>query len=197
MNASPNLVVLHGPAASGKLAIARDLAALTGVALFHNHLTVDLLLALFPFGSPEFIHHRESIWLDLMSSAIAAGRSVVFTFTPERTVRPEFPPILDDRIASAGGIVSWIEVRCEPGIRLQRLGTASRKAFHKLDSPESYQRLEADGVFAFPPIPSSFMVDSTNCPAFENARNIARHLGLGRHGPDLPSQTGPGPAKNP
>jgi cytidylate kinase len=35
------LLFLYGPAASGKLTIARELTTLTGFALFHNHLVVD------------------------------------------------------------------------------------------------------------------------------------------------------------
>ena len=38
------LVFIWGPAASGKLTIARVLAAQTGITLFHNHLVVDALL---------------------------------------------------------------------------------------------------------------------------------------------------------
>ena len=37
----PNLVVLFGPPASGKVAIGDELATLTGCRFFHNHLTVD------------------------------------------------------------------------------------------------------------------------------------------------------------
>jgi len=33
-----NLVFLHGPAASGKLTVGRELSRLTGYRLFHNHL---------------------------------------------------------------------------------------------------------------------------------------------------------------
>jgi chloramphenicol 3-O-phosphotransferase len=45
----PRIIFLHGPGAAGKYTIARELSRLTGLPLFHNHLTVDLLLALFPY----------------------------------------------------------------------------------------------------------------------------------------------------
>ncbi len=48
---SVKLVFIHGPAAVGKLTVARELAELTGLALFHNHLVVDLVTSLFEFGS--------------------------------------------------------------------------------------------------------------------------------------------------
>ena len=53
------LIFIHGPVASGKLTIARALAALTGLAVFHNHLVVDAVAAVFPFGSEPFIRLRE------------------------------------------------------------------------------------------------------------------------------------------
>ncbi len=37
--------------------------------LFHNHLTVDLVAALFDFGSEPFVRLRESIWLDAFREA--------------------------------------------------------------------------------------------------------------------------------
>ena len=45
------LIFLHGLPGVGKLTVARQLAALTGFKLFHNHLTVDLVTSVFEFGS--------------------------------------------------------------------------------------------------------------------------------------------------
>ena len=46
-----DLVFLHGRAAAGKLTTARALEQRLGWPVFHNHLVVDLLTELFPFGS--------------------------------------------------------------------------------------------------------------------------------------------------
>ena len=37
------LILLYGPPASGKLTIAKKLSELTGIPLFHNHLSRDLV----------------------------------------------------------------------------------------------------------------------------------------------------------
>ena len=58
-----DLVFLHGPAASGKLTTARALGQLTGYPVFHNHLVVDMLTLIFPFGSKEFVALREQFWI--------------------------------------------------------------------------------------------------------------------------------------
>src|SRR5258708_30719679 len=106
------LVFIHGPVASGKLTIASELAQIIRFPLFHNHLTVDLLLSLFPLGSAPFIKHREKIWLEMMSDAAAAGTNLIFTFNPENTVSPDFPDLLLSRIADQGGSRLFVDVSC-------------------------------------------------------------------------------------
>ncbi len=174
----PLLVMLHGPAACGKLTIARELASLTGFGLFHNHLTVDLLLALFPFGSPEFIRHRERIWLELIGDAVKAGRSLIFTFNPERTVRPDFAGVLRAAVGAAGGRTAFVEIRCSKEAIYHRIESDSRKKMNKLVSAEFYERLEQNGAFDFPPIPSEFTVDSTINTPPQSAKAIVAALGL-------------------
>jgi hypothetical protein len=48
------LVMLVGPPAVGKMTVGHALAARTGLRLFHNHQTIDLVLRFFPFGTPPF-----------------------------------------------------------------------------------------------------------------------------------------------
>ncbi len=85
-----DLVFIHGPAASGKLTVARELSRLTGLRLFHNHLTVDAVTAVFDFGTEPFILLREQIWLSIFREAAQRNASLIFTFTPERSVRASF-----------------------------------------------------------------------------------------------------------
>ena len=85
------LVFIYGPAAVGKLTVARRLEDMTGMPVFHNHLVVDMLLTLWDFGSLPFIDLRESIWLEVMGRAATEQLSgLIFTFSPERTVRADF-----------------------------------------------------------------------------------------------------------
>jgi hypothetical protein len=48
------LVVIFGPPAVGKMTVAYALAEQTGMKVFHNHMTIDLVLEFFPFGHPKF-----------------------------------------------------------------------------------------------------------------------------------------------
>ena len=69
------LIFLHGPAAAGKLTTARALEALLGHPVFHNHLVVDTLTTVFPFGSEPFVRLREEFWLQVFTEAARSGRS--------------------------------------------------------------------------------------------------------------------------
>src|SRR3954447_26824930 len=106
-----HLVFLHGPAASGKLTVARELGRLTGLPVFHNHLVVDVLLEVFEFGSPEFVALREQFWLATFATAAASGRPLIFTFAPEGTVEPGFPDRTVETIEAHHGHVRFVELR--------------------------------------------------------------------------------------
>ena len=144
------LVVIYGPPASGKLTVARQLSRLTNLKIFHNHLTVDLLLSVFEFGSPAFVALREQIWLSVMLEACVTKTGLIFTFAPERTVSDGFLNRLVDEARSCGADVRLVELVCSEHAIEQRLADSSRKAFGKLSSLEEYRRLRAAGVFEVP-----------------------------------------------
>jgi broad-specificity NMP kinase len=90
-----NLLFLYGPPGVGKLTVARELAARTNYKLFHNHLTVDLVYAVFDFKTRPFIELRDKIWMMVFQKAKeekVAG--LIFTFAPEESVPTDFIPNL-------------------------------------------------------------------------------------------------------
>jgi chloramphenicol 3-O-phosphotransferase len=170
------LVFLHGPPAVGKLTIARELATLTGFHLFHNHLTVDLVSSLFPFGSEPFILLREQIWLAAFAEAARNDVSLIFTFNPERTVRERFIQDALDVIEGAAGQVVFVELTCAQKEMERRIEDASRKEFGKLASVEQYRSLQDSGAFQFPNLPNGLSLDTTNLPPAESAQLISEYL---------------------
>ena len=68
-----HLVFLHGPAAAGKYTVAKELAALTGFELYHNHLVVDAVLRQHPFGTPGFVTMRDRLWREFFAQSPGRG----------------------------------------------------------------------------------------------------------------------------
>ena len=170
------LVFIHGAPAVGKLTVARELATLTGLPLFHNHLTVDLVSSLFAFGTPPFIRLREQIWLAAFAEAARNDVSLIFTFNPERTVNMGFSQQTIDSVESAGGRVVFVELTCSEEELERRMEEPSRKEFGKLASLEQYQSLKSDGAFEFPQLPNDISIDTTNQPPAAAAKLIKDRL---------------------
>ncbi len=135
------LIFLHGPPAAGKLTIGRIVAERTGFALFHNHLVVDAVAALFPFGSPEFVRLREHFWLEALSTAARSDRSLVFTFAPEASVAVDFPARAAELVDKAGGQTIFVALTVDPAEQERRIDHAERAAFGKLRSPDLLRTL--------------------------------------------------------
>jgi hypothetical protein len=152
------VMFLHGPPASGKHTVGKALSALLGVPLFHNHLTVDLALSLFEFGTPGFVELREQVWLAAFEAAAAAGQSFIFTFSPEATVDPGLIARLERVIVRHGGRIHFVELRCPEAIVEDRLANTSRAAFGKLVDVNLYRSIREAGGFEFPSLPAPLLV---------------------------------------
>ncbi|QGN35499.1 shikimate kinase [Microlunatus sp. Gsoil 973] len=131
-----NLVFLHGGPASGKLTTARAMGRRLGYPVFHNHLTVNMLTTVFPFGSEPFVRLREQIWLSVITDAARTGRSVIFTFAPESTVQFGFPDRLRAAVEDNGGRLCSVRLEVSERTQEARIANPSRVAVGKLADVE-------------------------------------------------------------
>jgi hypothetical protein len=135
---------------------------MTGFRLFHNHLIVDALTAVFDFGTEPFTVLREQIWIAIFREAAQRNVSLIFTFTPEQTVRPSFIQHSVDAVESAGGRMLFVALDCPIEQLEQRIESASRAALGKLRSLALFRELHQAGAFAYPPLPDSELSIDTN-----------------------------------
>ena len=174
-----DLIFLHGPAAVGKLTVARELANMTGLRLFHNHLTVDALTAVFDFGTEPFIVLREQIWNAIFREATKRNVSLIFTFAPERTVGTSFIQHTMDAVESTGGRVLFVALECPIEELERRVTSASRASFGKLRSLELFRELYQTGAFAYPKLPDSGLtIDTSQMSPREAAHKICAFFSL-------------------
>ncbi len=174
------LIFIYGLPATGKLTVAQELASLTGYKLFHNHLAVDLLLSVFDFGSQPFVQLREQIWLSVIEQA---GQSnlpgLIFTFAPERTVRPHFIHDLKKVIERVGSEVDFIQLVCPLPELKKRLDSPTRLQYQKLTSQALFEQLHADGAFEDSHMPKPRLtLDTSLCTPAQATAKIIENLGL-------------------
>lgn len=142
-------VLIFGPSAVGKMTVGAALARLTGFKLFHNHLTIDLVLNVFPHGHPRFgplvNEFRRRIFEEVASSDVAG---LIFTYVWALD-HPGDKAEIDDYCAifrRAGGTVYFVELAADQATRLERNRSEFRLAHKptKRNVAQSDQFLLAD-----------------------------------------------------
>jgi AAA domain len=169
-----NLIFIYGLPATGKLTVAQELSRLTGYRLFHNHLVVDQLLSVFEFGSAPFVELREQIWLSVFEQAsLGQVEGLIFTFNPEKTVRPTFIGAAVDTVTTRGGEIKFVELVAPLAELKRRIDNPSRMHYRKLSSLAFFEELYEAGEFDTSHMPKPVLtIDTSLCSPPEAAAQI-------------------------
>jgi hypothetical protein len=183
-------VVIFGPPAVGKMTVGHELAKLTGLKLFHNHMTIDLALNFFEFGQPAF-HRLVSEFRRLVFEEVAASdlSGLIFTYVWALDLDSEKEYI--DRCCQIfrerGAEVYFVELEADLSERLKRNETEFRLAqkYPKRNLEHSKQRLLEDGAkyklnsdddFCYKE--NYLKIDNTNLSACDAAKRIVDAFNL-------------------
>jgi hypothetical protein len=136
--ARPTLLYIYGPPASGKLTVATVLSQLTGLPLFHNHLTVNAIKTVFTFGSDAFSQVLHRLRLDVFQTAARAGVSLIFTNNsawsgPDGRSRfAAFAGEAKRLVHAGGGQTVFVRLTAPLPVLETRIADASRRNMSKL-----------------------------------------------------------------
>jgi hypothetical protein len=155
MTTPPLLLFLIGAPAVGKMTIGRELERLTGLRLFHNHLSIEPTLRFFDYGSPSFVRIVEDFRRGVLEEAAKSTLpGIIFTFVwafelpSERAAVAEYAA----PFRAAGGRVLFVELLASQAERLRRNETELRLAEKpsKRNVEDSRRRLlESDAQYRF------------------------------------------------
>jgi gluconate kinase len=170
------LVFIYGLPGTGKFTVAKELAALTGYKLFHNHLTVDLAASLFPHGSEAYMEYVRALRLEAFARAAAADVNLIFTFWYSAISQPSVERYRET-IEAAGGEVLFVHLHCRADILETRVVSESRLGW-KIDSvPELRSALAEYGTADT--IPGTHLrIDTSDLAPIGAARQIVTHFHL-------------------
>jgi AAA domain len=138
------LIFIYGDPGTGKLTVARELQKLTGLKLFHNHLTVDLASSLFGYDNPDYFDYVRSLRLEAFERAANANISLIFTFWYSSISQPSVEKYRQV-VESRGGKVLFVRLHCRPEILEQRVISASRQNWKIASVPDLRAALENTG----------------------------------------------------
>jgi hypothetical protein len=185
-----HLIVIFGPAAVGKMTVGLELQRCTGLRLFHNHMTVDLVLRFFPFGTAPFSRlvklFRTRIFEEVAASDLPG---LVFTYVWALD-DPRDKATVDgfvDIFRSRGASIGYVELTATQEERLRRNVTPLRLAekHPKRDLERSRElllehdakhRLNSDGNFFYPD--QHLKIDNTHLMPEQVAAQIMDRFGI-------------------
>lgn len=191
MTDDKTLVVLIGPPAVGKMAVGRELERLTGLPLFHNHMTIELILPFFDFGTEPFNRLVGSFRRGIFEEVGASdGPGIIFTYVWAFDVPADLDYVewLTGTFTRAGGRAVFAELTADLETRLARNGTPLRlrEKPSKRDVEASNARLiEHDERFRFNsdgdfPYDDHVLIDTTTVEPAEAAERIVEAFDLRR-----------------
>lgn len=183
------LVIITGPHAVGKMTVGQELAKITDLRLFHNHMSIELSLKLFDFGTPEFRALNETIRKTVFEQ-FAAGNlpGLIFTYMMDFDQPSEFAYLNEiiELFSSHGADCHVVELCADFEERLARNKSENRLA--QKESKRNVERSEAEMRHTqathrlnsregeILPFESYLKIDNTNLAPDEVARTIKKSL---------------------
>ena len=172
------------------MTVGFELERLTGFRLFHNHMTVDPVMRLFPFGSPAYgrlvTQFRQRIFEEFAATD-APGLVFTFVWALDDAGDKSFVDRAMEVFARNGADTFFVELQAEQVERLRRNETPLRLAEKRpqrdiegsraflLEADRRYQ-LNTNGSFFYPD--RLLKIDNTHLEPAVVAQTVIEHFRL-------------------
>ena len=185
-----NFVVIFGPPAVGKMTVGYELAKLTGMKVFHNHMTIDLILEFFPYGHEKFTtlvsEFRQRIFEEVATSDLP-GMLFSYVWALDQPDDKEQVDSYCEIFRRNSAKIYFVELEADLDERLERNKSEFRlsKKSSKRDTSRSEKNLlktegqykmNTDGDFFYRE--NYLKINNTNLSPEETAKQIAQTFGL-------------------
>ncbi|MGP4066593.1 AAA family ATPase [Oceanobacillus sp. M65] len=183
-------VLITGPLAVGKMTVGQELAKITNLKLFHNHMTIELVNHFFGYGTKEGKRlvnlFRQEIFEEVSKSNLDG---MIFTYLWAFNLQADWDYVnrVTQLFESKGATVYYVELEADLGERIQR-NKSSNRLEHKPSkrnvewsenelkrSLESYRLNSLEGEINFP---NYMKINNTNLSAEEVAELVKEKFDL-------------------
>lgn len=183
-------VLIFGPQAVGKMTVGQELAKLTDLKLFHNHMTIDLVGHFFDYGTKEGKRLVSLFRREIFEEAAKSDLyGMIFTYVWAFDMQEDWDYVnqVSQVFESRGGTVYFVELEADLEERLDR-NKSSNRLEHKPSkrdiewsendlkkSMEKYRLNSLDGEIKY----SNYIkINNTNLSAEEVAEIIREKFHL-------------------
>ncbi len=172
------LIFIYGPPAAGKLTIAEKLSEFTGIPLFHNHLSRDIVKDIYSEALNDNYALVDKIRFDVLEYCAKHGTDLIFTYVYDGPDDDKNVSKYIQKITQNGGEVNFVELTADRQDLIHRVDNESRKKFKKLTDPEIMSEItQSMDNFTIPFVDALTINTSTYNP-IEAVELIVKNLGL-------------------
>lgn len=173
------LLFIYGSPAVGKLTVAHAIAALTGLRVFHNHLSIDAIMPVFDFGTKPFAKLIEMIRVETVAEAARENVDLIYTFCYAKDSDEPHVEKISRAVEENGGEVCFVLLKADREELNKRVIEESRRAAGKAKTVEMMDFFHETYDLTSPvPDRKSLIIDNTNLSAEQAARQIIAHFNL-------------------
>ena len=181
------LLWLIGDAAVGKMTVGQQLMERTGLRLFHNHMTIELVLEIFGQYELEAIQRLREVIFEEFAKSDNEGLIFTYMWAFDQQADWDYVDYVNGIFAQYNADIYYVELIAPQSVRMQRNATENRLANKpsKRDIGASNRRLLADDsayrCVSDPgelPFANYLRIDNTFLPATDTAEKIKRHFDL-------------------
>jgi hypothetical protein len=184
------LVHIIGPQAVGKMTVGQELAKITELKLFHNHMTIDLVGHFFDYSSKEGKRlvnlFRQEIFEEVSRSNLYG---MIFTYVWAFDLEADwnFVKQVSDLFESRGGTVYYVELEADLEERLERNKTPNRLEnkpkkrdieWSENDLRQTMEKHRLNSIEGEITFPNYFKINNTNLSAEDVAQMIKEKFNL-------------------
>ncbi|MDO5137725.1 MAG: AAA family ATPase [Oscillospiraceae bacterium] len=180
------LVFIIGSGAVGKMTVGQELMKLTGLRLFHNHMAIEPVLAVFGTFNGKVVEEiRETIFREFAASD---QKGMIFTYMWAFDHQSDWDYIehVKEIFAPYGTEFYYVELIAPREIRLARNATKNRilnkpskadieKSNERLMQEDSYRLVSYEGEI---PFDNYLRIDNSNLSAEDTAKLIQETFSL-------------------
>jgi AAA domain len=166
------LLFLYGPPASGKLTVAELLSERTGIALFHNHLSRDLVKDIYGDTLRDNYDLVDRIRYDVLDYCSKNQTDLIFTYVYEGSDDDDNVRKFIRTIESNQGDVIFIELTADKEDLVDRVSNESRKKYKKLTDPVIMDEITRDMSIYSIPFVESLKINTSKLSPSESVECI-------------------------
>jgi hypothetical protein len=133
-------VLIFGPQAVGKMTVGQELAKITGLKLFHNHMTIEMVTPIFDFGTKEGQRLVSLFRKEIFEAAAKSDlEGLIFTYVWAFNHPSDWNYVNEvcEIFESRGGTVYFAELEADLNESLER-----NKSPHRLEHKPTKRNIE-------------------------------------------------------